>query len=365
MIAPAEHTLIKPAACPTPRVSVIVPAYRVRATLREAVASLLLQTWRDLEVLVIDDASPEHCTEVLSDIDDARLAVLRLHRNLGLSGARNAGLAAARGEFIALLDGDDISLPHRIERQLARFAGQPRLGLVGCLVNRIDAQGRLVARASDAWRLPDAALKPLLLFTNPFPAVYMLRRSAIPPTGFRPMYAEDYAMAVDVAEHHEVALVHEPLVNYRVSPGGIMRTKLDQVARDALLTQRRLLAALGMPPEQYDPALMAALMHFGRQPPGALAFDRLLALRDWMRALRAANARTRRYPDDALAQACARIWELVLLHATKQERLAFGPRYLMQLWSFSVGQGRGSIRAKALAHGLMNVFRRTPAPSGT
>jgi hypothetical protein len=351
---------VRPATSPAPSVSVLVPAYNARPYLREAVESLLAQTWRDLEVLVIDDASTDGTLQVLDDLHDPRLTLLCMTQNGGPSRARNAGLAHARGEFIALLDSDDVSLPQRIEKQAQLLRDRPEVGLVGGLVNTIDRRGGLVRHGTDAWCLDDEVLRPLLLFTNPIPVAFMVRRSAVPLHGFRPIYAEDYAFIADVAEHHELALIREPLVNYRLSPGGIMRTRLDEVARDALTTQRRLLDALGMPPEPYDPALMAALLHFGGQPPGALAFDRLLALRDWMRALQQVNGRTRRYPVAALAQASARIWDLVLLQATKQERLASSPRYLMQLWSFSARSARAVLRAKALAHGLINLFRRAP-----
>lgn len=353
------HTIVKPLAEAAPAVSVIVPAYDVRTTLREAVDSLLRQTFRNLEVVVIDDACPDHCTDVLAGIEDPRLGIFRLQRNVGLVGARNAGLALSRAPFVALLDGDDVSEPNRIARQLAAFEGRPDLGLVGCLFDRIDLQGRIVIRGTDDWGLDDEALKPLMLFANPFPAVvHMVRRSAIPEGGFRPIYAEDYAMAADVASHHGVTLVREPLVGYRVSPAGIMHTKLDQVSHDALLTQRRLLEEVGMSAQRCDPSLMAALMQFGAQPPGALSFERMLALRQWMQDVEQANARSGRYPADALGRAMARAWELVLVHATKLERMRFGRRYVVELLSYRAGQGRLHVHARALAHAVLNTFRR-------
>jgi GT2 family glycosyltransferase len=357
------HTVVKPLAEAAPAVSVIVPAYKVRTTLREAVDSLLRQTFRNLEVVVIDDASPDNCTEVLAGIHDPRLGVFRLQRNVGPAEARNAGLALSRAPFVALLDADDVSEPTRIARQLEAFEGRPDLGLVGCLVNRIDLQGRLVARGGDVWGLDDEALKALMLFNNPFPTVtQMLRRRAIPEGGFRPIYAEDYAMAADVARHHSVALVREVLVDYRESPGGIMGTQIDQVCHDALVIQRRLLQDVGMGAERYDPSLMAALIHFGVQPSGALSFERMLALRRWMQDVEQANARSGRYPPDALARAMARAWERVLLHATKLEGMRFGRRYAVELLSYRATQGRPSVRARALVHGLLNTFRRPRQP---
>lgn len=357
LTAPSYKT-VKPLASGTPTVSVIVPAYKVRDTLREAVESLLGQTFRDLEVMVIDDASPDHCAEALDGLDDPRLGIFRLQRNRGLSGARNAGLSLSRAPFVALLDGDDVSAPNRIARQLAAFEGRPDLGLVGCLFNRIDHDGRVVVRAIDDWGLEDEALKPLLLFSNPFPAaVFMMRRSAIPECGFRAIYAEDYAMAADVARHRDVAMVREALVDYRLSPGGIMHTKFDQVSDDALLTQRRLLDDVGLGEDCLDPSLMKALMQFGAQTAGALSFERMLALRQFMHDVELANERSGRYPRRALSRAMARTWELVLLQATKVEGMRFGRRYALTLLLYRASEGRLRVRLRTLVHSLVNTLR--------
>jgi len=357
-----SHTVVKALGNCTPEVSVIVPAYKARTTLREAVDSLLRQTFQNLEVLVIDDASPDDSTDVLLDIGDSRLGIVRLHHNVGLPGARNLGLALSRGPFVALLDSDDISKPTRIARQLRAFEGRPDLGLVGCLVNRIDVQGRRVERGVDPWRLDDAALKAFMIFNNPFPAVtQMLRRSAIPEGGFRPIYAEDYAMAADVARHHNVTVVRAALVDYRESPGGIMGTKLEQVCHDTLITQRSLVQDVGVGAERYDPSLMGALMHFGTQRAGALSFDRMVALRQWMQDVEEANARSGCHPPDALARAAARAWDRVLLHATKLEGMRLRRRYVADLLAYRVSVGRPSVRGRAPVHALLNEFKRPPA----
>lgn len=358
-----DYTIVKPLPEAAPEVSVIVPAYKVRATLREAVDSLLRQTFHNLEVVVIDDASPDDSTDALSDIHDSRLGIIRLRHNVGLATARNVGLTLSRGPFVALLDADDVSKPTRIARQLRAFEGRPDLGLVGCFANRIDVRGRRVERGVDAWRLDDEALKAFMLFNNPFPAVtQMLRRSAIPEGGFRAIYSEDYAMAADVARRHSVAVVRAALVDYRESPGGIMGTKLDQVCHDALVTHRLLMQDVGMEAEQYDPSLMAALIHFGTQSAGALSYSHMLALRQWMQDVEHANARSGRYPPDALACAAARAWDRLLLHATKLEGMPFGRRYAVELLSYRASRGRLSVRARAPVHAVLNGLRR-PQPA--
>jgi hypothetical protein len=366
--ASAAVQVVRAAATPAPVVSVIVPAYNVRQHLREAVDSLLAQTWHDLEVLVIDDASTDGTLQVLEDLQDPRLTLLRLGANVGLSNVRNLGLARARGEFIALLDGDDVSLPQRIEKQLAVLRARPEVGLVSCLVNTISRTGQVVRTGTDTWRgLPDAALKPLMLFTNPVPVACMVRRSAVPAHGFRPIYAEDYAFTADVAVDHELALLREPLVNYRLSPNGIMASKLDRVAEGALDTQRRLLRGLGLPEQAIDPALLRTLAYFGRQPRGRLTLQWLLKLRAWFELVLSTNRSSRRYAQPMLESAAARVWDMVLLEATKLEGLVPGPRYVAQLWPYLLPRGRASMRLRSLAHATLNVARgpvHKPDPYG-
>jgi glycosyltransferase involved in cell wall biosynthesis len=111
---------------PTPGlVSVVLPTFNREQTLARAVASVLNQSYRDLELIVVDDGSTDRTAEVMAGFDDPRLRYLRLEKNGGASRARNAGLRAAKGEFIAFQDSDDEWLVDKLARQLelARSAG--------------------------------------------------------------------------------------------------------------------------------------------------------------------------------------------------------------------------------------------------
>lgn len=353
LVAP-PYREIKSAASGTPRVSVLVPTYNTRAHVREAVCSLLNQTWRDLEIVVVDDASTDGSTEVLADIDDPRLRIVRLDHNVGLSGARNAAIALSRGEYIGLLDADDIALPHRIETQVRVLDARPRIGLVACLVNRIDVHGNILSRVSNDWIVSDRALAPLLLFMNPLACMYLLRRSVIPAHGFRPLFAEDYAMAVDVAERHEIALVRQPLVNYRVRPNSIMRTKHDQVAKDTLSTQRRALARLGLQDSACDAGLMRSVMNLGITPGRDMTSDWLHRVRAFLDLVQRANRSTRLYDIEALAEAICYVWELALLEAARRGSLRLNwlsPGTLLTGLSLP-GM---LLRTRTIAHAVVNL----------
>lgn len=102
-----------------PLVSVVVPAYNVgTAFLRDAIASALGQTYDNLEVIVVNDASTDNTMQCIADFRDPRLRVINLPENRGVSAARNAGTMAASGEWIAFVDADDRMVPQMIERLL-------------------------------------------------------------------------------------------------------------------------------------------------------------------------------------------------------------------------------------------------------
>jgi glycosyltransferase involved in cell wall biosynthesis len=112
-----------------PRASAIVPFHGAGPLLREAVESALSQTVADLEVIVVDDASPEPAADALSGVTDERLKIVRLPRNRGAATARNAALALARAPFVSQLDADDAWEPRYLESVLPRL-DDPEVGLV-------------------------------------------------------------------------------------------------------------------------------------------------------------------------------------------------------------------------------------------
>ena len=112
---------------PLPKVSVLMPVYAAAETLPFALRGLLAQTWTNLEVIVVDDASPDDTVAVAEAIAaaDPRVTVLRQPRNQGSYAARNAGLRAATGDYITTHDADDWSHPQKIELQVRHFLAHP------------------------------------------------------------------------------------------------------------------------------------------------------------------------------------------------------------------------------------------------
>jgi glycosyltransferase involved in cell wall biosynthesis len=232
-----------------PRVSVLLPVRDGARFLREALESVLAQTLSDLELLVVDDGSTDETPEILASVTHERLRVLR-QEHAGLVAALERGLAEARAPFLARMDADDVSLPQRLERQLAALTDG--VGLVGCGVERIDETGRVLG----SHMLPpdDAALRRRLLLRNPFAhGSVVVRREALERAGgYRADYGanEDYDLWRRIARDWELAAVPEILYRYREHPAAVTRSRVDE----RVASRERLRDELW-----HDPALLRAV----------------------------------------------------------------------------------------------------------
>jgi glycosyltransferase involved in cell wall biosynthesis len=131
----------------TPTVSVIIPTYNRASLLPRAIHSVLGQTFGDLELLVVDDASTDATEEVVRGIADPRLRYLRRPANGGVSAAQNSGLAAARGEFVSFLHSDDEYLPVKLEAQVPLLRATDA-GAVKGAVMIVEPDGEVLRRSN-------------------------------------------------------------------------------------------------------------------------------------------------------------------------------------------------------------------------
>ena len=124
-------------------VSVIIPVYNVEKFVEQAIVSIIDQTYKHLEIIVIDDGSSDATYKIVADlaIQDPRIRLYKNERNLKIVKTLNRALSLAQGEYIARMDGDDISALDRIEKQVAFLESNPDYDLVGCSVILIDENG--------------------------------------------------------------------------------------------------------------------------------------------------------------------------------------------------------------------------------
>jgi glycosyltransferase involved in cell wall biosynthesis len=242
-----------------PLVSVILPVYNGEASIGETLESALSQTYRNLEIIVIDDGSTDRTLAIVEAraARDARVKIIR-QANGGVARARNQALQAARGEFVAPLDADDLWDPAKIELQVARMleAGN-ETGLVYCWWVWIDGNGGVLDR-SPRWQVEGDALGMLFQVNYTGSAsVPLYRRCCLDQIGGydekleaeNGRGCEDWDIALKVAERARVAVVPAMLVGYRRRPDS-MSTCLPMMWRSRCL----VIAAL----RQRQPGLTAA-----------------------------------------------------------------------------------------------------------
>ncbi len=202
-----ERASVSCSVAATPAVTVLIPAYNAGHLLRESVDSILAQTFADFECLVIDDGSTDGAVDALKTIDDPRLRILRNAQNLGLIATLNLGLELARAPLLARMDADDVSLPTRLERQVAEFGARPGLALLGTWAELMGADGT----TAGFMRTPSSQTEVVLavLRDNAFIHPSVMARTAVLRQlgGFPPdaQYAEDYALWLRVVARHETA----------------------------------------------------------------------------------------------------------------------------------------------------------------
>lgn len=201
-------------------VSVIVPAYNAGKYVRETLASVLAQTYRTLEVVVVDDGSSDDTARIVEAVmaSDPRVRLIR-QQNKGVAAARNAGIAAARGAFIAPVDADDLWHPSKIAKQLSRMrAGGQQVGLVYVWSASIDENGRVLHRRFGETVEGDAYAALILYNFLGNGSTPLFRRSCLERTGLydeRFRNAADFLFYLAMAERYDFAVVPEFLVGYR------------------------------------------------------------------------------------------------------------------------------------------------------
>lgn len=167
-----------------PLVSVVIPTFNRSGLLRDAVRSVLDQTFRDFELIVIDDGSTDDTDIVMQGFDDSRLNYI-VQPNRGRSAARNRALAMAQGQFIAFLDSDDLYLKDKLERQVAFMAAHPEVGMIYTAAICVDKDGHPLSRQFYTAEVEGDIYREVAFFqpvTITLPTV-MLRRAVLDAVG--------------------------------------------------------------------------------------------------------------------------------------------------------------------------------------
>ncbi|MBA2935402.1 glycosyltransferase [Sphingomonas sp. CGMCC 1.13654] len=219
-----------------PTISIVMAAYNGAAFIRATIESVFAQTMQDFEIVVADDCSKDDTLAVLATIDDPRLHVVKAERNGGPAIARNLATAQARGRFIAGLDQDDLCHPERFAKQLAYLDAHPDVVLVCSTIAMFEGEKE---RADPYPDLTDPdAIDWMMGLLNPLAwSTSMMRgeaaRALDPFERDEYRFAEDFDLYTRIRAHGRIGRIAEPLVRYRLHPGGASRAYEEGMIRAA------------------------------------------------------------------------------------------------------------------------------------
>ena len=191
------------------KVTILMSVYNGEKYLRKAVDSILNQTFKDFEFLIINDGSTDKTAEILQSYRDPRIKIVNNQKNMGLTKSLSRGLGIAKGDYIARMDADDISMPERLEKQVNMLEQRPELGMVGTWYCVIDEKDNIKYEVKNDGN--PVILRWKLLFNNEFvhSSVMMRKRAYEDSGGYNPEFqaAQDYDLWSRIAKKWQIGLV--------------------------------------------------------------------------------------------------------------------------------------------------------------
>lgn len=233
----------------SPKVSWVMPVYNGEKYLRPALDSILAQTFKNWELVIVNDASTDSTPSICKEYaeKDPRIRTLTNGKNLHIGGSLNKGISAARADLIARMDADDICLPQRLEKQIKVFEENKDIAVVGSYIVLIDEEGK--EKGIREYATEDMELKRKILRYSPFahPTV-MFKKSIVEEFGGydrQKSPSEDIDLWFKIGTKYKFANVAEPLLKYRVFAESHSNKKLRNVEINTLQMRLNAVKNLG------------------------------------------------------------------------------------------------------------------------
>lgn len=209
-----------------PKISVIMSVYNGERHLKEAIDSILKQTYNDFEFIIINDGSTDGTAQIFAEFQDQRLRILH-QKNMGLPKSLNKAINLAQGKYIARMDADDIALPQRLEKQVRFLEENPSIAVLGSMCNEIDWRGNVTP--CPVYPLTDAEIRKEIVKRNPFiHSSVIMRREIFNIVGLYNedcRYSQDYELWFRVIKHFKVANLPEILIMRRLHKSALVNMK--------------------------------------------------------------------------------------------------------------------------------------------
>jgi len=212
--------------------SVVMSVYNAERFLKEAIQSILTQTYKNFEFIIINDGSTDNSLEIIKSFKDNRIKVIN-QKNIGLSKSLNKGVKISNGRYIARMDADDISLPNRFELQLDFFATNKGYVLLGSNIYFIDINGAILYETN--LPLTNEDMKESLPNIKMMHSSVMFLKSAFYEAEQYPIeipkYFEDKILWNKMANYGKIANLEDVLIKYRLVPSSIFNLSNNQIQK--------------------------------------------------------------------------------------------------------------------------------------
>ncbi len=234
-----------------PKASIITPTYNRADMLGQAIQSVLDQDFTDWELIVVDDGSRDHTSEIVAGFADPRIRYI-YQENKGLPGARNTGIRQARGQYIAFLDSDDLFLSHKLVEETEILDGRPDLGLVACGYLEVDRDLRVLREMRPWQSYPQLNLTTWLLGCPVVVSTILVRREWLERVGLfdeKMRYVEDWDLWLRLSYAGcRMDWLPRPLCCYRIH-GSTMTRNVQLMKAGMLAMFDKFYAQPGLPAE--------------------------------------------------------------------------------------------------------------------
>jgi len=196
-----------------PEISVVIPTYNESRYLKEAISSILNQTYKKIEVIVVDDGSTDDTREIVKSFDDPRIIYI-FQKNRGPSNARNVGIKRVNRKYIAFLDSDDLWLKEKLEKQVDFMEKNSEIGLLGTGCYEVNDKVKILGKK--IFPVKNKILQKDLIKYNPFiQSSIMIKREVFDKISLwydeRFRESEDYELWLRVADNYKIANLREAL----------------------------------------------------------------------------------------------------------------------------------------------------------
>lgn len=235
-----------------PLVSILMPVYNGEEFLKEAIDSILNQTYKNFEFIIINDGSTDSTEDIILSYNDKRIRYFKNSTNIKLIATLNKGLTLCQGKYIARMDADDVALPQRLEKQVVYFENHPEVGVLGSWVQILDLKNNRTI----SFLQGNSNIRLKLFFNNYLhhPTV-MLRNSVIQKHHlFYPkiLHTEDYAFWILLAKYTKFDIYPEILLQYRIHNTNISILNQTTQKKHTSLIRLQQINALGIFPNQIE-----------------------------------------------------------------------------------------------------------------